>query len=84
VLFDWLGSDTSLPIGIMALWPLSDAYFQSDLHVFDAISRRYWLPGFWAHNARAVARELAILVPLLPVVWWLRVRVTPRRPPGRG
>ena len=72
VLFDWLGSDTSLPIGIMALWPFSDGFHQSGLHVFDAISRRYWLPGFWAHNLLAVAREVLILVPVLLVVWRTR------------
>lgn len=64
ILLDWLGSDSSAPIGIMALWPFSRAYFESDLHVFEAISRRYWLSGFWVQNVRAVARELVILVPL--------------------
>ena len=28
-LLDWLGSDTSPPIGIMALWPISRDYFES-------------------------------------------------------
>lgn len=72
VLFDWLGSDTSPPIGIMALWPFSDGFHQSGLYIFDAISRRYWLPGFWAHNLLAVAREALILVPVLFVAWRTR------------
>ena len=63
-LLDWLGTDTSPPIGIMALWPFSHAYYESPVHVFMAISRRYWLPEFWTSNLHAVARELVILGPL--------------------
>ena len=29
LLLDWLGDDRSVPIGIRALWPFTDAYFQS-------------------------------------------------------
>jgi hypothetical protein len=64
-LLDWLGSDTSPPIGIMALWPVSRDYYESTLHVFMAISRRYWLPEFWTYNMRALLRELVILGPLV-------------------
>lgn len=70
-LLDWLGTDTSAPIGIMALWPFSREYFESSLHVFMAISRRYWLPEFWTYNLRAVARELVILLPVL----WIATRL---------
>ena len=62
-LLDWLATDTSAPIGIMALWPVTSDYYQSRLHLFGAISRRYWLAGFWGHNAKAVAREIALLGP---------------------
>ena len=62
-LLDWLGSDSSPPIGIMALWPATREYFKSDLHLFQAISRRYGTPGFWEHNLSAVAWELLILLP---------------------
>ena len=71
-LLDWLGTDSSPPIGIMALWPVSRSYYESPLHLFMAISRRYWLPDFWLVNARAIARELAILAPVMMVVLWLR------------
>lgn len=74
ILLDWLGSDTSAPIGIMALWPFSHAYYESPAHIFMAISRRYWLPEFWAHNLRAVGRELVILVPIGALVMWIRRR----------
>ena len=64
-LLDWLGNDTSPPIGIMALWPFSRQYFQSDLRLFHAISRRYWLSEqfIWG-NLRAVLREVLILGPI--------------------
>ena len=75
-LLDWLGSDTSPPIGIMALWPLSREYYESGLHVFVAVSRRIWQPGtFWMQNLIALMRELLILVPpLLLIGWFRRVR----------
>ena len=46
VLFDWLGSDDFPPLGVMALWPFSSDFLFANAYVFDAISRRYWLPGF--------------------------------------
>ena len=70
VLFDWLGSDDSPPLGVMALWPLSSDFYFANVFVFEAISRRYWLPGFFRHNFLAVLRELAILLPILALVWW--------------
>jgi len=66
VLFDWLGSDDTPPLGVMALWPWSSDFYFGDAYVFDAISRRHWLPGFVRHNVLAVVRELGLLVP--PVV----------------
>ncbi|MCA1560849.1 MAG: metal-dependent hydrolase [Acidobacteria bacterium] len=73
VLLDWLGSDTSAPIGVMALWPFSHAYFESGLHVFMAVSRRYWLPEFVGHNLRALGREVVVLGPLVAAIrWWRR------------
>jgi inner membrane protein len=80
ILLDWLGSDSTAPIGIMALWPLSSAFYQSDLHWFAAISRRYWLPEFFRMNALAAGRELLILGPLVIAIGCLRAR---RSPPAR-
>lgn len=74
-LLDWLGTDTSPPIGIMALWPFSRAYYESHLHLFLAISRRYWLPEFWTYNLLALARELLILVPIV----WIVIRYRRQR-----
>jgi inner membrane protein len=75
-LLDWLGTDSSAPIGIMALWPFSRGYYESSWHVFLAISRRYWLPEFWTFNLYALARELLILVPIALVVLLVRRRST--------
>ena len=79
VLFDWLGSDDTPPLGVMALWPLTDAYFFAHAYVFDAISRRYWLPGFVWHNAIAVMREVLMLAPVTAVLWYARrLRLSPK------
>lgn len=72
VLLDWLGSDTSAPIGIMALWPWSSDFYQSHAEWFLASDRRYWLPGFVSRNLYALMWELIILVPLLAATVWLR------------
>ncbi len=74
VLFDWLGSDTTPPLGVMALWPLSSEYYFSNAFFFEAISRRYWLDNFISHNLWAVARELVILGPPLAILLWLSRR----------
>jgi hypothetical protein len=75
VLFDWLGSDTTPPIGVMALWPLSGDYYFAYAYWFEAISRRTHLPNFWSHNLYAVARELVMLAPLAALAaWWRRAR----------
>src|SRR5437762_8575078 len=81
-LLDWLGTDSSPPIGIMALWPFSRGYYESPWHVFMAISRRYWLPEFWTFNIRALGHELVILVPLAVVVVMMRRHSDSSRAPG--
>ena len=63
---DWLGDDRSVPYGIRALWPFSDDYFQSSLRWFPPVERRYWLPGFWTANLRAIGWEVATLT--VPVI----------------
>jgi inner membrane protein len=74
-LLDWLGTDTSAPIGIMALWPFSREFFESGAHVFQAVSRRYWLEEFWIYNLGVLGRELLLLgLPALLVEFVLRRR----------
>jgi membrane-bound metal-dependent hydrolase YbcI (DUF457 family) len=85
VLFDWLGSDTTPPLGVMALWPLSFDYYFSNAFFFEAISRRYWLDNFITHNVWAVIKEILILGPPLALVTAIRWRAPRRsRHPGTG
>ena len=78
MLFDWLGSDTTPPLGVMALWPLSNTFYFADAFVFDAISRRTHLPNFWSHNLWAVAKEAALLGPPAALAAWGRGRAKGR------
>lgn len=71
-LLDWLGADTSPPIGLMALWPFSRGYYASHLDLFLAVSRRYWRPEFLALNLHAIAREVVFLAPLAAAIILLR------------
>ena len=68
ILLDWLGSDTTPPIGIMALWPFTHEYYQSPFFVFMAITRRWWLPQFYTWNVVAALREVVILAPIAILV----------------
>ena len=74
VVFDWLGSDDTPPLGVMALWPLNSNFYFADAYVFEAISRRYWLDNFFSHNSWAVMKEILILGPEASVAWWLHRR----------
>jgi len=79
VMFDLLSQDMSVPFGIMALWPISSAYYHSGLDLFLATDRRYWLDGFLVRNVQAVVRELLLVTPLAAAAWWVRrPRVRPR------
>jgi membrane-bound metal-dependent hydrolase YbcI (DUF457 family) len=83
IVFDWLGSDTTPPLGVMALWPLSRDYYFAEAFFFEAISRRYWLDNFVAHNLWAVTSEILILGPVLALAMALRWRARRRsRHPG--
>ena len=77
VLLDWLGADAWPPLGIPALWPLSDRYYHSPIAIFPSVSRQYWLgPRFVYFNAIALAVELVVL---LPIAWAVTRAVTARR-----
>ena len=83
VLFDWLGSDDTPPIGVMALWPINSNFYFANAFVFEAISRRYWLDNFVTHNAWAVIKEVLILGPLVAAIMGARWRARRRsRRPG--
>ncbi len=80
VLFDWLGSDDTPPLGVMALWPLNSNFYFANAFVFEAISRRYWLDNFITHNAWAVIKEIVILGPIAVIAFLWRARRRSRRP----
>jgi membrane-bound metal-dependent hydrolase YbcI (DUF457 family) len=64
VLLDWLGSDSRPPLGIMALWPLSDAYYLAPIPIFMDVAREISWPTV-GHNLVAMAWECVLLVPVL-------------------
>lgn len=79
ILLDWLGNDTTPPIGIMALWPFTWEFYESSVHAFMPISRRYWLPGFVQHNLTAVMREILIVGPFALLAYWRLERIAHSR-----
>lgn len=75
IVLDWLGKDTSVPPGMMVLWPISSKFYLSGFDLFPEISRRYWRPSeFIAGNLRSLAWEMAILGPFAVLAWWIRIR----------
>jgi hypothetical protein len=74
LLLDWLGDDRSVPIGIRALWPFTETYYQSSLRWFPPVERRYWLPGFWTANLRAIGWEVAVMTMPVLLAAWVRLR----------
>ena len=68
---DYLGADTSTPLGVMIWWPFSTAYHYAGLSILLPISRRWWLPGFMAHSLLAALREVLVLGPIAALcLWW--------------
>ena len=79
VVLDWLSNDTRPPIGVMALWPFTQAHFKAAIEIFPPVSRRYWESQFWLYNLRAVLAELLIVGPIAALVLWSARRARPRR-----
>jgi membrane-bound metal-dependent hydrolase YbcI (DUF457 family) len=78
---DWLSVDTLPPYGLQAWWPFSDAWVISGWDLFAQTERRHFLSAatIWI-NAQAVAREVAILAPLVLALWLVRVKALARFP----
>jgi len=70
-LVDFLSGDTSPPLGPMLLWPATRAHFLSPWPIFSDTVRSLRWPVVW-HNALALAREVAILLPALAILARLR------------
>lgn len=70
---DWLGRDTSPPLGIMVLWPFTTEHYMSPVPIVEPVSRRYWWPNFWSHNLKVVTTEILVFGALaLAVHRWRR------------
>ena len=82
LLLDWLGADNYPPYGIELLWPWSDRWFISNLDVFQQTARRHFLTlPIIRQNIVAVAREIAIVAPIVLVLWLVRVKTAARLAP---
>jgi len=79
LLLDWLGADFFPPRGIQLLWPVSDRWMISGWDIFRQTARRQFLTApIIRQNALAVAQELAILLPIVLVLWLVRVKAAAR------
>lgn len=79
LLLDWLAADLFLPYGLQALWPFSDRFYISGWDVFGQTERLSLFT--WPvvkQNAAAIARECAILGPILLAIWLVRVKPAAR------
>lgn len=76
---DWLAVDPSPPFGIQLLWPFSRRWFVSGLDLFPRTERyRVWSVAAIRTNLNAFARETAILLPILIVLWLVRIKALAR------
>lgn len=73
LVLDLLNVDTHPPIGLMALWPLRLDYYKLPWPVFLDIGRTLEWKTLW-HDGIAVGWEVAVLSPLLVLVWRTRTR----------
>jgi membrane-bound metal-dependent hydrolase YbcI (DUF457 family) len=79
LLLDWLGADHFAPYGIRALWPFNDRWYISGFDIFQQTARRHLFT--WPvilQDVRAITREVAILAPILYLLWLVRVKPATR------
>jgi len=72
IVLDMFSKDTVAPFGVELLWPFSDAFTISPVLFFDDIWRGTLTALFGLHNWLAVAREVAIVGPVVGLLWWRR------------
>ena len=79
LLLDWLAVDMTSPYGVRALWPLSDRWYISGLDWFPPTERRgFFSLAAFRINLFAMAYETAVLLPVLGVLWLVRVKALAR------
>jgi membrane-bound metal-dependent hydrolase YbcI (DUF457 family) len=75
ILLDWASADQSTPRGIQMLWPFDDRWFISGWDIFVGAERRQvFSAATMKRNLRAIAQEVAILAPVVVVLWSVRVK----------
>ncbi len=75
VVLDFFGNDTSHPLGVVALWPFSSAYFMSPVPIFSNLLKGDTLVEllkavFRMHNMAALLWEVVVFVLLLSLQNW--------------
>jgi membrane-bound metal-dependent hydrolase YbcI (DUF457 family) len=79
LLVDWLSADQSPPRGIQLLWPFDGRWFISGWDLFLGSERRQLLSAAtMRRNVEAIAGEVAILLPIVIVLWLVRVKALAR------
>jgi membrane-bound metal-dependent hydrolase YbcI (DUF457 family) len=79
LLLDWLGADYFAPYGIRALWPFDDGWYISGVEIFRQTARLHlFTRAIMVQNAEAIAQEIAILLPIVYVLWLVRVKPAAR------
>lgn len=74
IVLDVFSKDKTAPFGVELLWPFSDAFYISPVLVFDDIWRGSLAKLLGLHNWLAVGREVAIVAPVVALIWWRRGR----------
>jgi membrane-bound metal-dependent hydrolase YbcI (DUF457 family) len=81
IVLDWLAIDRFPPYGVQALWPFSTGWYLSGLDLFGATERRHLFSiATWVINGKAVARETAVIGPVLAALWLIREKAAARLP----
>jgi inner membrane protein len=77
LLADWLTADNRPPIGILALWPFSDAHFHAPVSLFWPLLKRDYAEIFQWHNVQAIGVEALLCLPLVLLAAWTTTRPPP-------
>ena len=75
LLVDWLSADQSSPRGIQLLWPFDGRWFISGWDIFIGSERhQLFSEATMRRNVEALAQEIALLMPIVIVLWLVRVK----------
>jgi membrane-bound metal-dependent hydrolase YbcI (DUF457 family) len=75
LLVDWLSVDDSPPRGLQLLWPFDSTWFISGWDLFLGSERRHLFSApTMRSNLEEIAREIAIMAPIVVVLWLIRVK----------